>query len=284
MKKYQLHILFLFISTIVSAQTSDVDFKYPLTIGTKWTYKYYRESGITGTTGKIRGIHHWEIISKNEYADSVVYNIVSTNQDTASRTWPNDSTFLDYNTTSFTIKVTPDSIIDYWPMSLLPNQLGYRIIPRFISSLSDTIVVPYKSVYVNNIGLVKFTTYYRSNNTEIDTLLLLSITKVPTHIPIKYLESDHEYSFTLFQSYPNPFNPNTIIRYTIPFSGNVRINIVDILGKLVRSVEFQTVEQGTHSFLWDAKDTYGNSVSSGIYFCYMIFNNQIKTQKLLLTK
>ena len=73
----------------------------------------------------------------------------------------------------------------------------------------------------------------------------------------------------LYANYPNPFNPETSIRFDLPQPGFVLISVFDISGRLVRMLvsEFRTA--GSYSVKWDGKDSYGNPVPSGIYVCRM---------------
>lgn len=91
-------------------------------------------------------------------------------------------------------------------------------------------------------------------------------------------------SFTVYQNYPNPFNPSTTIQYSIPQSGEVKIKIFDIQGRLVRSFDNTVQQSGSHSFVWDSRNNTGNTVSSGTYLCQVLYNNSSLVQKLLLLK
>lgn len=91
-------------------------------------------------------------------------------------------------------------------------------------------------------------------------------------------------SFTIRQNYPNPFNPETKIAYHIPQSGNVKVLIYDVNGSFVKEVLSATQEAGEHSVVWDSKDQYGSSVSSGVYFYQIHFNSSSQTKKMIYLK
>lgn len=81
------------------------------------------------------------------------------------------------------------------------------------------------------------------------------------------------------KNYPNPFNGQTIIEYSIPNEGHVEINIFNVLGeKIITSVN-EIKSSGKHNFVWNA-----NGVSSGIYFAVLNFNNTKASQKIILQK
>ena len=91
-------------------------------------------------------------------------------------------------------------------------------------------------------------------------------------------------SFAVYQNYPNPFNPSTTIQYSIPATGDVTIDIYDVQGRAVRTLENAAQQAGDHSIVWDSRNNYGTRVSSGTYFCQILFNNTSLVKKLLLIK
>lgn len=91
-------------------------------------------------------------------------------------------------------------------------------------------------------------------------------------------------SFALFQNFPNPFNPGTNIKYRIFLDGIVKVNIYDVQGRLVKILWNSQQTPGDYSVYWDGRNESGATVSSGTYFCSVIFNNTQLTKKLLLIK
>lgn len=88
----------------------------------------------------------------------------------------------------------------------------------------------------------------------------------------------------LFQNYPNPFNPVTSIKYDLAENSQVRMDIFNVRGQLVKTLLNQEMLSGTHSVIWDGKDGQGRSVSSGVYFYRMSLPNKVLTNKMLLMK
>lgn len=72
-------------------------------------------------------------------------------------------------------------------------------------------------------------------------------------------------TITLHPNYPNPFNPQTEIRFALPTASVTRLTVYDLLGTPVRSLLNGHQGAGEHSVSWDAKDDRGNPVSSGVY-------------------
>jgi hypothetical protein len=100
------------------------------------------------------------------------------------------------------------------------------------------------------------------------------------------LEEQRRLSFQLFQNHPNPFNQNTLIRYSLnahrPTS--TTLTIYNILGKEVRELVNTRQSSGNYTITWDGKDNNGKEVSSGIYFCQLRAANFVETKKLALIK
>ena len=91
-------------------------------------------------------------------------------------------------------------------------------------------------------------------------------------------------TFRLLQNYPNPFNPTTNIVYEIPYPGSVGITIFDIQGRTIRTYAGLRQEEGRHSVVWDERNDSKVTVSSGIYFCRIRFENNFLVHKLVFVK
>jgi flagellar hook assembly protein FlgD len=76
-------------------------------------------------------------------------------------------------------------------------------------------------------------------------------------------------TFSLKQNYPNPFNPTTSIEFSLPVAADVELVVFNILGQQVASLINGQRAAGNHSVLWNANDSKGMKLSSGIYF-YML--------------
>ncbi|MDH4071429.1 MAG: T9SS type A sorting domain-containing protein [Ignavibacteria bacterium] len=85
-------------------------------------------------------------------------------------------------------------------------------------------------------------------------------------------------------AYPNPFNPSTTIRYSLPASQHVSVRIFDTLGKLVTTLLDVEKETGTYEVVWDGRNSEGHRLSSGIYFFRVSTNDWTHTGKILMLK
>jgi len=70
----------------------------------------------------------------------------------------------------------------------------------------------------------------------------------------------------LFQNAPNPFNPETTIRYSVSTPGKVTIRIFNAAGALVRTLVDQAQTAGSHTVRWNATDNSGRRLGSGVFF------------------
>ncbi|MBO6622515.1 MAG: T9SS type A sorting domain-containing protein [Balneola sp.] len=91
----------------------------------------------------------------------------------------------------------------------------------------------------------------------------------------------------LSQNYPNPFNGQTVIKYSIPQNGkqaNVSLEIFNILGQKVITLLNKKQEAGNYEVKWDAKNSAGSAVSTGVYYYRLIVNNSVYTRSLTYLK
>ena len=88
----------------------------------------------------------------------------------------------------------------------------------------------------------------------------------------------------LENAYPNPFNPNTNIRYQLKDAGDVKIDIYNTRGQLVRSFSRTHDAPGYYQINWDGRDSSGKSVSSGVYQYKMTSGKYSATKKMVLKK
>ena len=84
--------------------------------------------------------------------------------------------------------------------------------------------------------------------------------------------------------HPNPFNPDTTIRYRLSEPTSVDLAVFDLLGKRVRTLVSGLTPAGAHRSIWDGTDASGLNMSSGIYLVRLRVGNQVVNQKVSLVK
>jgi hypothetical protein len=90
--------------------------------------------------------------------------------------------------------------------------------------------------------------------------------------------------FELYQSYPNPFNNQTIIKYNLFKSCQVSLTIYNILGQKVKTLFEGYQEAGFKIVNWDGKDERGKDLASGIYFYQLKAGEVTQTKRMVLLK
>ena len=177
-----------------------------------------------------------------------------------------------------------------------PTNGGVSLSASFFSTLSDA----------------KFVNVYRANGRE-ENFTTLTTVNAPSNGKFSYLdetavaggsyrykigviEGDNEYmspmadirlpgaKVTLSQNVPNPFNPQTTIRFTLPQNERVALAIYNANGQLVKTLASGEKARGTYDITWDGRDSKGNSVSSGVYFYRLSAGKFSETRKMVLLK
>lgn len=90
--------------------------------------------------------------------------------------------------------------------------------------------------------------------------------------------------FSLSQNYPNPFNGTTIIKFALPKSTHVRLEIFNTLGQRVTILTNEFLEAGYHTIEWPGTNYNGQEVSTGIYLYYIEAGEYRKSRKMMLLK
>jgi hypothetical protein len=91
--------------------------------------------------------------------------------------------------------------------------------------------------------------------------------------------SDTPLGYLLYQNYPNPLNPSTVICYQLPVSSEVTLKVYDILGKEIATLVDEYKQLGTHEVEFNA-----TALPSGVYFYQLKAGSFIQTKKMLLLK
>ena len=156
------------------------------------------------------------------------------------------------------------------PFTLKPNKpveiIVAYVVGRGNTSLESVDVV--KNIAKDAIG------FYNTNFSYIPVGVK---DKPQTELPLEY---------SLSQNYPNPYNPSTTIKYSIPLRNtrfaspmNVTLKIYDILGREVETLVNQNIKAGNHEVKFDA-----NSLSSGVYYYQLNSGSFVETKKMILLK
>lgn len=125
--------------------------------------------------------------------------------------------------------------------------------------------------YVDKSPLPAEKSYYRLKQIDIDGKKEYSeIIEI-----IKNKVSDYK----LFDNYPNPFNPSTNIKFSLPENSNVVLDIYNAIGEKVERLINENLSAGTHLYNWNAK-----GFASGIYYYSVTAGNFHSVKKMILIK
>ena len=91
-----------------------------------------------------------------------------------------------------------------------------------------------------------------------------------------------EKMFQLSQNYPNPFKEDTRIMINSSFKRDVKLVVWALNGEKIITLFDDKLFPGYHAFKWDGKNSMGKRVASGIYFCSIIWKNEIRETKKLI--
>lgn len=97
-----------------------------------------------------------------------------------------------------------------------------------------------------------------------------SIEEIASSLPVE---------FKLYNNYPNPFNPATTIKYSLPFDSNVSLKIFDILGREIKTLVSEFKNAGNYEVTFNAA-----GLTSGVYFYRLSIEGNSDTKKLILIK
>ncbi|MFH1011051.1 MAG: T9SS type A sorting domain-containing protein [bacterium] len=143
-----------------------------------------------------------------------------------------------------------------------PQLVGYYTTYAEIENIEKIEDVGIFDGYVLTVSPYRFRAY------ECDALLDTRERPVPT-----------PQAFALSPCYPNPFNPSTVIRFSLTKTEKAKLTIYDVMGRQVQTLVNDVMTAGQHSLTFD-----GTGLASGIYFARLESNGFAQTHKLLLIK
>ena len=164
----------------------------------------------------------------------------------------------------------------YWSVLFFGN-LDYQ--PGYESLSSDSLTsltVPQSLQNMNNGILTPIGRFYKEIISEANTATPVDPLSNPMTAP-GY--------FDLLENYPDPFNIQTTIPFTLPSSEHITLKIVDTLGRTVRTLLSEKKPPGRYNILWNGRDDIGRIVTSGLYFYRLqSAKGRTLTNKCLLLK
>ena len=185
---------------------------------------------------------------------------------------------------SFSVQIAENSVKLKWTTASETGNLGFDIEKGFDgNSYSRIGFVPGEGTtsitqnyfYTDN-NVDPGTFYYRLKQTDTNGSFGYSeILKVVINRPI---------SFKLSQNHPNPFNPETIIRYQLPQDSEVYLVINNLKGQEIKTLIDKKQPAGFYNVVWNGKDNSGRQVASGVYIYRIKIGSFTDVKKLTLLR
>jgi len=118
-----------------------------------------------------------------------------------------------------------------------------------------------------------------SENIFVDRVVAVS------NSPAGGMEPVTRHALDLGRNFPNPFNPSTTIRFSVPGQQPVDLDIYDVRGRKVKSLlHREKLAPGWHSVVWRGRDSSDRMVASGVYYCRLTTENKARSSKMVLLK
>jgi hypothetical protein len=155
--------------------------------------------------------------------------------------------------------------IDTIPDFVYQDEYGYC---SYLSGSGDMNGDGYREILVGDVPYSNFKGRIRIFSTR----MLNSVSKPGTEFKVNH--------FTLFQSFPNPFNENTTILYYLSSPCGTNMTVFNCLGEKIITLFSGNQDKGHHRVIWNGKDENGQTVYSGIYFVSLSITNLEKTKNI----
>jgi len=175
-----------------------------------------------------------------------------------------------------------------YPNQILPADTNAHAIFQYYPKTNDYPAIRANHFGTEGNGKIVFTTFgfesiSKTPERNMFAQKIIDWMSLPTGLPDAASSTipDH---FELKQNYPNPFNPETYIGYILPEKNDVRLNIYNQLGQIVRTLINVKQEAGQYEVRWDGNNDQGLPVVSGVYFYRIQAGNFAAVKKLVLLR
>jgi flagellar hook capping protein FlgD/beta-propeller repeat-containing protein len=166
-----------------------------------------------------------------------------------------------------------------WDESTAPDFDHFSVYGSNTNSFASAIMVDYTVTPALNVASLPYSFYFVSatdhSGNEGGPANVGTVTGVGG-MPSSYVLS--------VSAYPNPFNPETCIRYTLPARSRVTIDVFDARGAHVATLVDAVAPAGAYTVAWKGQDNGGSAVSSGVYFARLASAAGVRTYKMTLLK
>jgi hypothetical protein len=117
---------------------------------------------------------------------------------------------------------------------------------------------------------------------DLDAVVAVNSKTTVDLVPSQSESRPHE--FQLANNYPNPFNGQTCLRFTAARRAEIELAVYSMTGQRVAVLQQGAVAPGSYSVFWDGKNSYGENVSSGVYWAVLTAVSAKQCQKMIYIK
>jgi hypothetical protein len=103
-------------------------------------------------------------------------------------------------------------------------------------------------------------------------------------VVVKVRNSPLPHDYGLFPNFPNPCNPETVLKFTLPKQERVILEIFTLAGQKVKALVSAEMNAGEYLAHWDGTNAQGEKMPSGVYFAVMKAGGQVRLQKMALIR
>jgi hypothetical protein len=223
----------------------------------------------------------FEDLSYYNYGTIIYHNssnsptFINLSPDFSTIQWENNNTNFEYffHITSFTNIET--NFGDHFLMYFSNNEVEIR-------NRINGNIVHYESGMIDPISILTFNNESKLFVTEDQELFhFYSIEDTIYVSSMDCINSKNRFNVS---NYPNPFNPETTISFTIQNSNKVTLDVYNIKGQKIKTLLNDQINRGKHSIVWNGVDKNNNPVSSGVYLYSLKTRDQQITKRMLLLK
>ncbi len=141
---------------------------------------------------------------------------------------------------------------------------------QLIDEVSYSNVLPWKTFDLTKCWSLELTNPAKDNNSGLNWVFSVGFGTPGMHNTPFTPDAINDFALASnttesLQNYPNPFKEGTFIEFTLPQSGNGRISIFDMNGRIIRTLMDDNQISTVHTLYWDGKDNSGKEVAKGIY-------------------
>jgi hypothetical protein len=241
-----------------------------LTANADSTLRYSPNTNFNGQDGFKYTLKDNDGAVSNEASVSLIITAVNDAPSAFRRLQPVDNRIV--NIAEVTFSWTQSQDVDDDTVTYVLHLLAGRLDTSFVT-LNTVYIVDFRQLNLDSDSLtVTWTVVATDGNIETNAtngigVFTLDLATDISDYPSQKLPS----AFILHANYPNPMrvsvsNSRTILRYELPHDATVRLEIYDVLGRLVRTLVDEKQPVGAYRYFWDGVDNAGTRVNSGTYF------------------